>query len=82
MSDTPYPEDKGKTHYDGCWKERGHHNCAVSRIAELERQLETISNDTLEEAAGVCETAGIDTGSYEKMDYYRDCADAIRKLKR
>jgi len=32
----PYPDDKGQTHYPGCWRERGHHNCAV---AEIERVM-------------------------------------------
>ncbi len=32
----PYPENPGATHYDGCWKSRGHHNCAVARVRELE----------------------------------------------
>lgn len=38
MSDLPYPDDKGQTHYAGCWRERGHHNCAIARIKECERQ--------------------------------------------
>jgi hypothetical protein len=27
----------GRTHYEGCWKARGHQDCAERRIAELER---------------------------------------------
>lgn len=25
----PYPVDATRTHFDGCWRERGHHNCAI-----------------------------------------------------
>jgi len=46
------------------------------KAAELERQIETIRNDTLEEAAGLCESRGL-----MFHDRY-ECADAIRKLKR
>lgn len=31
----PYPEDRGRTHWPGCWRERGHHNCAVAEIERL-----------------------------------------------
>jgi len=33
--DLPYEPDKGRTHYEGCWRSRGHHNCAVRYIDEL-----------------------------------------------
>lgn len=35
----PYPPDTGHTHYDGCWRERGHHNCAVARLDEAEAEV-------------------------------------------
>lgn len=35
MSDLPYPENEGQTHYTGCWRDRGHHNCALRMIEEL-----------------------------------------------
>jgi hypothetical protein len=31
----PYPEDRGGTHWDGCWRDRGHHNCAMAEIERL-----------------------------------------------
>jgi hypothetical protein len=31
----PYPEDTGRTHWEGCWRERGHHNCAVAEVERL-----------------------------------------------
>lgn len=43
--DLPYPPDEGRTHYDGCWRNRGHHNCAVAHadrlIAELRKTQPT-----------------------------------------
>lgn len=39
MSDLPYPENDARTHWDECWKHRGHHNCAVARIADLQSRL-------------------------------------------
>lgn len=27
-----------RTHWDGCWRERTHHECAVARCEELERE--------------------------------------------
>lgn len=30
----PYPENPGQTHFDGCWREPGHHNCAVALLYE------------------------------------------------
>jgi hypothetical protein len=32
----------GRTHYEGCWAERGHHDCANLRIAALEAQLKAL----------------------------------------
>lgn len=34
----PYPADQGSTHWDGCWRERGHHNCAVLQVDALTRE--------------------------------------------
>lgn len=43
MSTTPkpYPNDKGQTHYPGCWSEPRHHNCAVEQIDHLANALRT-----------------------------------------
>ena len=45
----PYPPNNGKTHWEGCWKDRGHHNCAMKeieqqaqQIAELEKEIEEL----------------------------------------
>jgi len=42
LTTLPYPESPGKTHWEECWKERGHHNCAVARAEALERQLNAL----------------------------------------
>jgi hypothetical protein len=34
----PYPEQAGQTHWEGCWRVAGHHNCAVALLAE-QREL-------------------------------------------
>lgn len=35
----PYEENPGKTHYDGCYMHRGHHNCAVRKIQQLGQEV-------------------------------------------
>lgn len=35
----PHPPDAGRTHWDGCWRQRGHHNCAVQRVEHTEVEL-------------------------------------------
>lgn len=37
--DYPYPRDIGRTHYDGCWQNRKHHNCAVAEADNLRALL-------------------------------------------
>ena len=41
----PYAPDVGRTHYDGCWKDRGHHNCAVLHIATLTAEVERVRGE-------------------------------------
>jgi len=31
----PYPENPGRTHYEGCYRDKGHHNCAVGQVDRL-----------------------------------------------
>ena len=35
----PYPDDRGQTHYDGCYQMPRHHNCAVVEIERLRAAL-------------------------------------------
>lgn len=39
VSVLPYPKDRGGTHWDGCWREPRHHNCAVLEIDRLRAAL-------------------------------------------
>jgi len=44
MSDNklyPYPKlhDEGSTHWVGCYRIRGHHNCAVAMVYQLKKDL-------------------------------------------
>lgn len=48
----PYPDNPGATHYPGCWREPGHHNCAVERVRELEQALEKIEALVMEYLTG------------------------------
>lgn len=36
-AELPYADNPGATHYDGCWRDRGHHNCAVAEVERLRR---------------------------------------------
>ena len=31
----PYPDNRGQTHYEDCYRERRHHNCAVAEVDRL-----------------------------------------------
>ena len=44
----PYPDNRGQTHYEDCYRERRHHNCAV---AEVDRLIAEVSKlrDALQE---------------------------------
>jgi hypothetical protein len=54
----PYPPDRGKTHYDGCWQNRGHHNCAVRKIQELSKSI----NEGYKDIQKAREEAGVEPG--------------------
>lgn len=42
MGTLPYPENPGQTHYEGCWRERGHHNCAVAMLDAQQREHDLV----------------------------------------
>lgn len=35
----PYPIDQYQTHFEGCWRLRRHHNCAVLEVERLREKL-------------------------------------------
>jgi hypothetical protein len=39
MKDFPYPENPGKTHFEGCYRLPRHHNCAVAMVDKREQEL-------------------------------------------
>lgn len=41
-ADMPYPENPGATHYEGCWRDRGHHNCAVREVGRLRAEVDLL----------------------------------------
>jgi hypothetical protein len=44
-TDSPYPERRGQTHYESCYRDRGHHNCAVAEVDRLRAELASASAD-------------------------------------
>ena len=48
MSDYPYPLNDGGTHWEGCWRERRHHNCAVLEADRLKLRLRTTAQMLIE----------------------------------
>lgn len=42
---SPYPDNPGATHWEGCWRHRGHHNCAVAMITALSGWLQKQLDD-------------------------------------
>lgn len=39
----PYNLDRLSTHWEDCFKERNHHNCAVQRVYDLEDELKALA---------------------------------------
>ena len=40
MKRYPYADNKGQTHFEGCYRTRHHHNCAVVEVDRLTAELE------------------------------------------
>ena len=36
----PYDDNRGQTHYPDCYRDRGHHNCAVDKVDQLRRGID------------------------------------------
>jgi hypothetical protein len=51
--DLPYPTDDGRTHYEGCWRDRGHHNCAAEMVERLRASNERLRAERDEARAEV-----------------------------
>lgn len=56
MTGYPHPVNPGQTHWEGCWQERGHHNCAVARVRELEAKVEELTHYLNDE--WLCDSCG------------------------
>ena len=61
----PYPDNNGQTHYEECYRERGHHNCAVREIERLnfehEEEIKQLTHEANAIEADI--TAYIETNS-------------------
>lgn len=54
MSNLPYPkENDGATHWEQCYLEKGHHNCAVREIERLTRERDNWINSAREYSDGL-----------------------------
>lgn len=63
MSETalPYPVDEGRTHWEGCYRVRGHHNCAVALVDSLRAARPRSAVDAIEELrAGIGDPVAAD----------------------
>jgi hypothetical protein len=40
----PYPDNPGATHFDGCWRTRGHHNCAVAEVERVTADADALGS--------------------------------------
>ena len=43
MTDCPYPDNPGQTHFDGCERTARHHNCALRRLDEAIRERDALA---------------------------------------
>jgi hypothetical protein len=43
--DFPYPQNPGATHYQDCYMDKGHHNCAIVRVRHLEARVEQLQQE-------------------------------------
>ena len=65
--DRPKLLENSVTHYEGCWQDRGHHNCAIARVQELEARVEQFwcpdcGIGAKADEDGRCTTCGADCG--------------------
>lgn len=40
----PHDDNDGQAHYAGCWRDRGHHNCAVREVERLSARLRRVED--------------------------------------
>ena len=78
MADYPYPDDPGKTHYPGCWEDRGHHACAVAEIERLRAELERLRAEWSSDRHQLRGVAGalMDAGD---VPAYMDAVEALAR---
>jgi hypothetical protein len=84
-TELPYGDVPGQTHWDGCWRARGHHNCAVREIERLRaaprepgeaERLAALLQSAFSEGfhRGIC--AGHDLASYHERDLRAQCRES------
>ena len=50
----PRQQNEGTTHWEGCWRTRGHHDCAVAKVEamEAERSAQTTFDPMVQDYSG------------------------------
>ena len=85
------PVNEGQTHYEGCWKDRGHHACALERLAEAEKRWMEMAINCLRERferrhilvwSHWCRVCGHALDPRHKYNYDDWCAEARMELGR
>ena len=51
----PHEPRPGKTHYAGCWRAPGHHNCAVAKVYRSARALAQVHAPAIDELLDIVE---------------------------
>lgn len=71
-----YPENDGQTHHATCWRTRGHHECAIKRVKELEAQVilemanttqQAMRVEELEAECPLCAASELKATNYERQ---------------
>lgn len=77
------PPDKTleKSHWEGCWATRGHHDCAIGRVDRLERELAECKRDAeryrwLREQCEKGDLVIARCGTWELESWFSDDPDA------
>lgn len=81
MMQLPYPENRGRTHWDDCWRERGHHNCAIREVERSRGIINKLLNHCSDMECMVCGEIICPQG--EPLHFHHDgcpaCTEAVHK---
>lgn len=75
-TDYPYKPNPGQTHFEGCWKTQGHHNCAVAEVRRLQELKTEAWIEDIEKARGQRDEARVENVKLKAL--LRRATDAIQ----